>query len=543
MPSFTFEGSFDLAHQWLPFAVNQQRKYAETRVFSGNLDPVSNVRIMIRGDHIHIIAGTTGYEFSIHRYAAPGGLDEDQLPTIDNRAYFIDDQLIEDSPYFGEEDYPLLGAITNKHINIWYGYEEYAVSGCVGARYGAGIGFSASNSYVAIEEHYPILSKSRIELRKGDEEVTAGALFQGYALVGITKTGTIHIWVEGRERVDLSVNIGEAEHIGEDPLGVYWVFNKAGNQCSGLAYVEIDADPSVARKVYLHTVTITVDEFGEFYASIQTTQVADTVLAVDYDYTLEANPLILCDMPTSDRGQYTHLPGYIGDPDVYDDVDEIWNGEEYVPSSDFGFFQMRADDILLNFIVDGVTVVSEPFIYNWRSGWYEAFGFEGLQPQQPLPIATIPDPTDVSFVGKLLSLDLRFRSYGISNFGLVLFPAYNQSPIPASGLSYKFVVNGEVVLESNEKSTIPSLSGVDVNDTPPYQQLRFMQPMGIKTPVIDQPVSCALFLRSSQSGFTEDIDFMIRNGEITLGYHKAKLDQLSPQGYSDLLITTYSSWV
>ena len=61
------------------------------------------------------------------------------------------------------------------------------------------------------------------------------------------------------------------------------------------------------------------------------------------------------------------------------------------------------------------------------------------------PLA-IPDPSDVTYIGKLLALDLRFRSYCISTQGWISNKQYLLSPhTPTGNTDVVCVVDGAVV--------------------------------------------------------------------------------------------------
>ena len=68
MSSFTYDGNIELASQWLPFAVTEQKSMALLGLITKDINPTTGIYIHIQYNHIHIKAGVPGYEFSIHKY-------------------------------------------------------------------------------------------------------------------------------------------------------------------------------------------------------------------------------------------------------------------------------------------------------------------------------------------------------------------------------------------------------------------------------------------------------------------------------------------
>jgi len=172
-----------------------------------------------------------------------------------------------------------------------------------------------------------------------------------------------------------------------------------------------------------------------------------------------------------------------------------------------------------------------PFAYN--------FGYSGVATE-------IPDPTDVSYYGRLLALDLRFKAYCITNQGHILYPQYITSPHTPSGqTNIQLVVNGSTFIKTALKDGVvkPFIDEIQTKeDVPPeslilgpYQDVSFAQFIAVHPDL----QNAALFMRTNYSFITKDIDYISTGGGLFGNYHSNLLESLE---LDNALISTYSSW-
>lgn len=504
MASFTFEGDIDDAQLWYPYAITQQSQMNRLGIKRRLVRPQADVLIVITTmpNHVHIVVGLGGYEFSIHQYNNTAPVNNRHVYALDMKLQgeFDDETGIftpkQNASPFQRDDEPV-ASVQENHINIWLG-RGFQATGCAGRRYAAGRGVSGS-ILAELTERPPRVVKNRKVIFEGDVPVTAAA-HNGTYTVGISCEGDLYFWSLDGERTDVG-------RIAPD-IEVYWVFNKAGTECCGLSYQEVDPDPSVAREVTLHRVVIDYDNLTFVHL---TSHVANDSFAADYDYTDEENSLVLCELQTRSRNLDTAFPPFEGDEE-----DSPWYGKV-----------LRALDVDIVFSVAGNEIERYPLCYNYN-----------IAPT----VSDLVDPTDVTFEGSLLAIDVRFRAYGVRHRGRVSSPLYNTSPIAITGESQTWRLNGRYIAipGSTAQSNIPLTPIKNRNGVYNPLLVRLMQ-----VPAVSPKLNAmALYMRRNLiSAQAQDLDFIYKDGKTELGVHKKLETELSSGEFSATLISTYSSWV
>lgn len=512
MTTLTLLGNITETTKWIGYAKSQQRMMRQMgNVKLQQLSPVTglSIRISINPDTIQITAQVNGYEFSVHKYPVSG--------STMNVSFFLDEK--EDLIDEGVPSEP----VNKQHLNLWYGNKGKVVSGCKGRRYGAGVAWSASSLISdEITERLPSLFENRTKTLTGDIPVAAAALVYGQ-LTGVTLDGKVYRWQDGvSELIDLGLGLD---------LSVYWVFNKEGNECSGVDYDHTETDKEL-KNVTIKTIIFT-NEDGVFSAILNSIPTHINNLAVDYDYTEKDNPLISCEFITSKVGKNKHLPGWIGDDNDYDTPYRTYSDPATGTDSFFNDKIISSIDSVIRIsrsINSEKPVDNIPFLYNFVHGGF----VEG----------ELNNPTDVGYKGRLLCLDLRFRAYGIYNKGFIPDPDNNESQNQITGNFVDFVVNGISLAHIGTYNSIPSMGDIDDKldaNNPPlmdYNTVDLMQVPGVSPDFNNM----AIFIRSSYNPLFKDIDFMSKSGVVDEGYHSRLKDTLDSLGYSSVLISTYNSW-
>ncbi len=582
MSSFTYEGSLSQALQWWPFAIGQQAVMAKHGQVMKTVVPAPGVTVMIRTapNHVHIIAGEIGYEFSIHLYPFFGNDIE--------VAYFLDTKDAKQKDGVGES---ILGSpyqdglipstpVQGNHINMWMGEEGRVMTGCNGQRYGSGVGLSTSNMSDKVTERYPRLVIDRQLLWEGDQLVTAAAIVFGVK-VGVSLDGGLHYWSgTNNDHSFFPTVLGAGTEC-------YWVFNKAGTECVGIDYGIYDSQ--VERTANLIRITWTEEFINNGTEQIITPEYTSepiniSTYAADYDRTEDADELITCEFKSYNRGSYTLFPGYIGtekNPPDYRDTFEAYRFQEgdYSFVKDgvtlngyfYWYYKDAWEDVPVGLIgdvapyvgtrtdlgsmfwmdaVDTTMVISRgftskkladiiPFAYNDRG--------------TDLPLGRV-DPTDVSYRGSLIGMDLRYRSYCISTDGYISSPTEIVSThTPTFNTNITCVVNGKAVMNGALSSgTIVPFEGMQTPSKNVPEQYRIMTSYELVRRAEGLAVSpkgdeAATYVRTTFTGLSHDIDFNSSETSMFGGYHANVLDKFISDGnsigYSETLISTYNSWV
>lgn len=497
--SFTFSGSFPAAVQWYPFAVAHQSHMAASGLATRVLTPHAGVVIHIRNNHIHIIAGAGGYEFALHLY---GQSPAEQM----NRRHFLDGvQAV--SPFQDDLNVPF-EPVQYNHVNMWLGNTSI-MTGCSGPRYGAGVGWSTGNLSARLKPRFPRLIVDKTLLWEGDQEVIGAAVVHGVK-TGIDINGVMHAW-SGEDYYTSSHLPANTE--------CYWVFNKAGTECSGIDYeFDVSGDDRVATRYTLYfsknpdTQKIDYSYFSEV--------VYLGTYALDYDYTNDNDSLISCVFELYDRGLVKDLPDEFEDP----------------------YFMEAVDAVMV--LKSSNRTARVPFVYNHRSGFDSA---------------AVADPTDISYESRLVGMDLRFRAYCQASQGSVPFSSFNISThVPNSQWEVSAVTDGKVLAAGAYLGGIVDSKGIQVQEREPglteslstrfsaiYQLVRLCEAPSVKPDL----TAMGFYVKGTKIFFGPNVDFLSSEGSNVFGDYHAKIRDnflaTDDSGYSgnDVLISTYSSWV